>query len=103
MAGRPPHGAGGSLAAQLAPGKDIPTTEPGGRWFLVSGNSYAAAHVSGLFALLRERSPRTLSGTVLVSARSGGGVIDACATLWAGTPREGRCAKPYEYLAHARP
>ncbi len=31
----------------IAPGRDVPTTEPGGRWFLVSGNSFAAAHVSG--------------------------------------------------------
>src|SRR4029079_15204987 len=34
-----------------APGRDIPTTQPGGRWFLVNGSSFAAAHVSGLLAL----------------------------------------------------
>ena len=38
-----------------APGRDVPTTQPGGRWSLVDGSSYAAAHVSGLVALLRER------------------------------------------------
>jgi hypothetical protein len=37
-----------------APGRDIPTTQPGGRWYLVNGNSFAAAHVTGLLALLRE-------------------------------------------------
>ena len=44
--------------AVVAPGRDAPTTEPGGRFALVSGSSYAAAHVSGLFALLRERGGR---------------------------------------------
>ena len=38
-----------------APGRDVPTTQPGGRWYLVNGSSYAAAHVSGLVALMRER------------------------------------------------
>jgi subtilisin family serine protease len=62
-----------------APGDDVPTTQPGGRWFLVNGSSYAAAHVSGLVALVRER--RRSARIWLVSARSGGGTIDACATL----------------------
>jgi subtilisin family serine protease len=62
-----------------APGRDVPTTEPGGRWFLVNGSSYAAAHVSGLVALVRER--RRSPGLTFVSARAEGGVIDACATL----------------------
>ncbi len=64
-----------------APGRDVPTTQPGGRWFIVNGSSYAAAHVSGLFALMREkRSPRQ-GGLVLVASHSRGGRIDACATL----------------------
>jgi subtilisin family serine protease len=62
-----------------APGRDVPTTMPGGRWSLVNGSSYAAAHVSGLLALMRER--RRLASLVLVSQRRGGGTIDACATL----------------------
>jgi subtilisin family serine protease len=62
-----------------APGRDVPTTEPGGRWFIVNGSSFAAAHVSGLFALLRERQRST--PLTLVSERHGGGPIDACATL----------------------
>ena len=63
-----------------APGRDVPTTRPGARWFLVNGSSYAAAHVSGLFALLREqRRGRALSGPVLLVAN--GGTIDSCATL----------------------
>src|SRR5437879_5670251 len=65
----------------IAPGRDVPTTQPGGRWSLVNGSSYAAAHVSGLLALLREHR-RTAEGSLsLVSARPGGGVIDACGTL----------------------
>lgn len=63
----------------IAPGRDVPTTQPGGRWFIVNGSSYAAAHVSGLLALMRERSRS--SSFVLVSQRHGGGVIDACATM----------------------
>lgn len=62
-----------------APGQDVPTTVPGGRWFLVNGSSFAAAHVSGLLALMRER--RRSAPSVLISQRRGGGVIDACATL----------------------
>jgi subtilisin family serine protease len=64
-----------------APGRDIPTTQPGGRWFLVSGSSYAAAHVSGLFALMRERDAHARSGRMLAVSASGGGRIDACASL----------------------
>jgi hypothetical protein len=62
-----------------APGRDIPTTQPGGRWFLVNGSSYAAAQVSGLFALMRERGPIRRSALVLVGGP--GGAIDACASL----------------------
>lgn len=73
-----------SLAASrggvyMAPGRDVPTTEPGGRWFLVNGSSFAAAHVSGLVALMRER--RRSVPIALVSQRHGGGTIDACATM----------------------
>jgi len=41
----------------LAPGEDVPTTLPGAAWGFVSGSSFAAAHVSGLLALLRELAP----------------------------------------------
>jgi subtilisin family serine protease len=40
-----------------APGKDIPTTTPGGRWSFVAGSSFAAAHVTGVVALLQELVP----------------------------------------------
>lgn len=60
----------------IAPGRDVPTTEPGGRWFLVNGSSFAAAHVSGLVALVRQRQP---SGQVALVSDSG--TVDACATV----------------------
>jgi subtilisin family serine protease len=63
----------------FAPGHDVPTTEPGGRWFVVNGSSFSAAHVSGLIALLREKSRS--SQLALVAERHGGGTIDACASL----------------------
>lgn len=61
-----------------APGQNVPTTQPGGRWNLVSGSSYAAAHVSGLVALVREDRRSTPAVSL---ARSPAGAIDACATL----------------------
>jgi len=39
------------------PGRDIPTTAVDGKWSFVTGSSFAAAHVSGLVALLRELAP----------------------------------------------
>jgi len=74
LAGSPPK-------VYTAPGHDIPTTEPGGRWYLVNGNSYAAAHVSGLIALMRERRAQGGGPFALVPARADGGAINACATL----------------------
>jgi subtilisin family serine protease len=68
-----PHG-----EVYLAPGRDVPTTEPGGRWFLVNGSSFAAAHVSGLVALIRERRR---SAPLIFISQGRGGPIDACATL----------------------
>lgn len=70
--------AGLSGQVYIAPGRDVPTTEPGGRWFLVNGSSFSAAHVSGLAALVRQKRA---TGMTLVSDRPVGGTIDACATL----------------------
>lgn len=77
-------------AAFIAPGHDVPTTGPPSRWYFVSGASFAAAHVSGLLALLLEggklRAP-PLAGAALV--RTPAGRIDACATVSRGL---GECA-----------
>ena len=68
----------------VAPGRDVPTTLPPARWATVSGASYAAAHVSGLLALLLEAQGRSagraasLAGLVVASAD---GRVDACASL----------------------
>jgi subtilisin family serine protease len=62
-----------------APGRDIPTTVVGRSWGFASGNSFAAAHVSGLVALLREVAPRARPADVreFLSAPSAIGVLDA--------------------------
>ncbi|HEX8784906.1 MAG TPA: S8 family serine peptidase [Telluria sp.] len=83
----------------LAPGTDIPTCLPGARWGLVSGASYATAHVSGLVALLAQLQPGAtplqlrrdvvavrdtpaLRHTAQIAPQDGGaGTIDACATI----------------------
>ncbi|MBQ5950460.1 S8 family serine peptidase, partial [Massilia sp. ST3] len=56
-----------AASAAAAPAADIPTSLPGGRWGFVSGSSYAAAHVSGLAALLVQLRPGT-DGAVLREA-----------------------------------
>ncbi|HSC65500.1 MAG TPA: S8 family serine peptidase [Caldimonas sp.] len=72
---------GGMVAA---PGSDVPTTVPVARWTVVSGASFAAAHVSGLLALMREargsvrRVVAPTGGDLVVGTD---GRIDACASL----------------------
>ena len=82
-------GAGGAGSAISAPGERVLTTTPGGSWGFVSGSSFAAAHVSGLAALLIELSPAMTSAgfrSILrqygqpVSGR-GESMINACAML----------------------
>ena len=75
--------------ALSAPGRDVPAPAPGARWEFVTGASYAAAHVSGLFALLRELG----AGAPAALVRNAGGGIDTCATLLrAAGPRASACA-----------
>jgi subtilisin family serine protease len=82
-----------------APGRDVPAPLPGEQWRLVSGSSYAAAHVSGLLALMSELRPSSntllLAREIVVNstdappgaqraalaAQPRAGVVDACATL----------------------
>jgi subtilisin family serine protease len=84
------------LAGLLAaPGIDILTTTPPANWNPDKGSSFAAAHVTGVAALLLERdpglSPKRMRDILHKTARptkaSGGksqptiGIVDACAAL----------------------
>ena len=75
----------GSESGLLAPGNDIPTTSPGARWSFVNGSSYAAAHVSGMLALLEElrpdASPTQLRTMLQPADMVKTANIDACATI----------------------
>jgi subtilisin family serine protease len=53
---RYPHANRGTYIAVSAPGVDILAPADGGRHAFLSGTSFAAAHVSGIVALLLERS-----------------------------------------------
>ncbi len=63
-----------------APGRDIPTTQASGGWAFVNGSSFAAAHVSGLFALLRERTHKPQAASALATV-AGSDTVDPSATL----------------------
>ena len=104
-----PPGAAGGTAIFGAPGRDIPTTQPGGNWFFVNGSSYAAAHVSGLFALLRERSPGAHTASSLITVQ-GSDAIDPCASLLrlsklslAHTAKTETCGAVHAMVLQARP
>lgn len=70
-------GLGGTLF--LAPGVDIPTTEPHATWGLVSGSSFATAHVSALVALLKQLAGH--ASMPMTPALGPAGAIDACAAI----------------------
>ncbi len=83
-----------------APGQDILATHPGDRYDFVSGSSFAAAHVSGVLALLLERAPglkaEQLAAILRSTSRSVAGLegktthsIDACAALDRAVPGSG--------------
>jgi hypothetical protein len=72
-----------------APGNDILTTQPGGGYDFTSGSSMAAAHVSGIAALLLSLSPkldaRAVRQLLLQSSKSSHGVaeVNAAAAVMA--------------------
>jgi subtilisin family serine protease len=77
-------------SALLGPGTDIPTTVVGGKWGFVTGSSFAAAHVAGLVALLRELEPnlpaREMREALEARPVAGGAgerrvTVDACAAI----------------------
>jgi subtilisin family serine protease len=67
-----------------APGTDVLTTVPGGGYDFLSGNSLAAAQVTGVVALLLERAPGLTPAEVAERLRSSRAappeatVVDAC-------------------------
>lgn len=67
-------------AVYIAPGRDVPTTEPEGKWSIVSGSSFAAAHVSGLAALLRQLAGPSRRGAA-AALLGPMGAVDACAAV----------------------
>jgi subtilisin family serine protease len=70
--------------ALVAPGTDIVSTLPVSRWGVVSGASYAAAHVSGLVALAieaRSRHAALRAPGAIEFVTAGDGSVDPCATL----------------------
>lgn len=86
-----------------APGREILTLVPGGRCDFASGNSFAAAQVSGTLALLlaalprmnAEQAFRLLSHTSRSVASASGSMtsVNACAALAAALKQPG-CAEP---------
>jgi hypothetical protein len=80
-----------SAAAVYAPGREILTLSPGGRYDFASGDSIATAQVSGVLALILAKKPgisaadayRLLRDTSAPAAGAGGGgaLVDACAAL----------------------
>ena len=74
-----------SLGVLFAPGRDIPTAVPGGRWQMANGSSFSAAHISGMMALIGQLRPelnlvQLRAALVADRARPNPGV-DLCATV----------------------
>ena len=90
-----------------APGTDILSLAPEGKYDFVSGSSFAAAQVSAALALLRVRRPHadavTLERTLRDTSTDTNGVrvIDVCAALQALEPEDD--CRPAEHMAAARP
>ena len=84
----------GSYIAVAAPGVDIISAAPNGAYDIASGTSMAAAHVSGIAALLLEKNPKLspagVRDAIAQSARKepgrpadelGAGIADAAAAV----------------------
>jgi len=70
----------------VAPGTHVLSTAPDGTWGYFSGPSFAAAHVSGLAAVLLERSPRLTPDALREALAPASGAdplasLDACGAL----------------------
>ncbi|MGE3846528.1 MAG: S8 family serine peptidase [Gammaproteobacteria bacterium] len=77
-------GAPATMNEIFAPGSDVFTTLPHSRYGYISGSSVAAAHVSGVIALMLEVAPRLDAGaigTALASPSPAASGLSACAAL----------------------
>jgi hypothetical protein len=96
-------GRGGDDRVLLAPGVDVLSTVPGGGYDFFSGSSLAAAHVSGLAALLLERQPRLAPAELarrMAAARVGAtAAVDACRAVADLVGAAGGCSDPADRLA----
>jgi subtilisin family serine protease len=72
----------GNQLAVAAPGREILTTVPNSAYAFFSGNSFAAAHVSGIAALLLEQAPAmNAAGIVDImteTVQPSGRLVNAC-------------------------
>lgn len=86
-------GAGGDAWLVSAPGEEILTTMPAADYAFMSGSSLAAAHVSGVAALLLERRPAMAAGQIARTLRDsasyppGRTSVNACRALASLTVR----------------
>ena len=66
-----------------APGRDVVTLVPGGRYDFLSGSSLATAHVTGAIALMLARSPKLDHDAIhgLLSRSADRSSINACAAM----------------------
>ena len=89
----------GSHIAVAAPGVDVLVPAPGGAYQFTTGTSVAAAHVSGVVALLIERNPKLTPGDVRriltrtakslgPRERSGAGLVNAYQAVSNASSRE---------------
>ncbi|HEV7122116.1 MAG TPA: S8 family serine peptidase [Rhodanobacter sp.] len=81
-----------------APGNDILTTQPGGGYDFTSGSSMAAAHVSGIAALLLSMAPgldaRSVHDLLLQSSRASDGTLQVNAAAAVARLRSEKKAAP---------
>jgi hypothetical protein len=105
----------GSYVDLAAPGVDIVSPAPDGGYPPLSGTSMAAAHVSGVAALLKQLAPAldgpTLSATLTSNGRDlgepgpdvqfGAGFVDACRAAAAATEAHVTCAGSNEFGGRA--
>lgn len=79
----------------IAPGVDVTSAVPGGRYAQASGTSMAAPHIAGLAALLLEACPRATVDELE------GAILDACnRTRWLPEHRAGRGVPNAEVALH---